>query len=277
MIRGRTISIYGDSGAGKTTLIGEYAKDVWKRRKLKTYLHATDLGGADSIQPLINLGVVEYDQMPQGADPWVWIDERVKHPTRPDEGARAFDSGTSMGEQLLQAVRKSDWKVGTQATQKFKVTNGLSVEANNPAHYGIIQGFLLEKMWDSTWIANDGTDLIWTFAVERGENEENVPIVGPKVAGKALTAAMPKWFKYTFRVVSIPVSGSAPRHVLYIQEQPGENGLAVSFGNARYPLDADTPLPATIEPASLVEALRLIENGQEEAQANLAAELGIDI
>lgn len=277
MIRGRTISLYGDSGAGKTTLAGEYAKEKYKSEKLFSYLNSADLGGADSIQPLINLGVVKLHAMEAGADPFVWINDAVSHPRREGEGCRIFDSGTSMGEALLQAVRKSDWKVGTQATQKFKVAAGLNVEANNQAHYGIVQSFLLEMMWKSTWIANEGVDVIWTFAVERGENEESVPIVGPKVAGKALTAAMPKWFKYTFRVVSIPVSGSAPRHVLYIQEQPGENGLAVSFGNARYPLDADTPLPATIEPASLVEALRLIENGQDEAQANLAAELGITL
>lgn len=277
MIRGRTISLYGDSGAGKTTLGGEYAKHKFKTEKLRTYLHSADLGGADSIQPLINLDVVRLAAIGPSDDPFVWINDAVSRPRQDEEGCRIFDSGTSMGEALLQAVRKSDWKVGTQATQKFKVAAGLNVEANNQAHYGIVQSFLLEMMWKSTWIANEGVDVIWTFAVERGENEESVPIVGPKVAGKALTAAMPKWFKYTFRVVSIPVSGSAPRHVLYIQEQPGENGLAVSFGNARYPLDADTPLPATIEPASLVEALRLIENGQDEAQANLAAELGIDI
>lgn len=277
MIRGRTISLYGDSGAGKTTLGGEYAKHKFKTEGLRTYLNSADLGGADSIQPLINLDVVRIATPGVDDDPFVWINNAVSRPRQPEEGCRIFDSGTSMGEALLQQVRKSNWKVGTQATQKFKVAENLSVEANNQAHYGIVQSFLLEMMWKSTWIANEGVDVIWTFAVERGENEENIPIVGPKVAGKALTAAMPKWFKYTFRVVSIPVAGSAPRHVLYIQEQPGENGLAVSFGNARYPLDADTLLPATIEPASLVEALRLIENGQEEAQANIARELGIEL
>ena len=49
----------------------------------------------------------------------------------------------------------------------------------------------------------------------------------------------------------------------------------MGFGNARYSLDASTPLPLSVEPASLVEALRLIEGGAEEAESNLRLELGL--
>ena len=52
-------------------------------------------------------------------------------------------------------------------------------------------------------------------------------------------------------------------------------GLATSFGNARYPLDATSILPPYIEPASLTEALRLIELGQAEAEDVLRQELGV--
>ncbi len=116
---------------------------------------------------------------------------------------------------------------------------------------------------------------MWTFSTDRGEKADDTPILGPKLAGKALTAAVPKWFRYTFRIVSIPMVDSTPRHVLYLHEQSENNGTVTGFGNARYPLAAQTPLPECIEPASLITALEMIENGQEEADAVLREELGL--
>lgn len=282
--RGKSISLYGDTGSGKTTLAGEYAKYVRKTRGKNTAYFLSDLGGVESISPLVRLGVIDLHELGPEDDPWIWIDHAVsgRNPAgeslSDDIGLVVYDSGTSQGEALLDKIKLSNWKIGTQNTQKFKVTHGgqgIDVAANNEAHYGVVQGFLLSAMWKSSWLTRKGIDVLWTFSVHRGENSESEPVIGPKVAGKALTPAMPKWFNYTFRVVSIPVAGSAPRHVLYLQEQPGENGLATSFGNSRYPIDADTLLPATVEPASLVEAFTLIGNGHAEADANIARELGL--
>jgi hypothetical protein len=108
----------------------------------------------------------------------------------------------------------------------------------------------------------------------RGEKQDDTPVLGPMVAGKALTPAIPKWFRYTFRLVSVPTTqGQAPRHLLYLQEQPDFGGTGMSFGNARYPIDAITPLPAVIEPASIIEAMELIEKAEAEAEEVLRKEL----
>ena len=61
--------------------------------------------------------------------------------------------------------------------------------------------------------------------------------------------------------------------LLHLQEKTELSGLGMSFGNSRYPLDATTPLPASIEPASLSEFWRLLQQGQDEALANLSSEL----
>lgn len=276
--QGRTIALYSDTGGGKTTLAGEYAKYVWKSRSLHTVLRTSDRGGYASIAPLVRAGIIRAESLGPADDPWIYVDEGCQpgHYAE-DVGCVVIDSGTSLGEALLTACSHSEFQIGQQKTQKFTVSRGaksLNVSINNEAHYGVVQGFLLDAIWKSTWLTTRGIDVIWTFSVHRGEEQDRTPILGPKLAGKALTAAIPKWFEYTFRISSIPVEGAEPIHRLYLSEHPELSGLGHAFGNARYPLGS-TPLPAYIEPASLVGAIELIERGQTEADEMLKAELGI--
>jgi hypothetical protein len=276
---GRSIALYGDSGSGKTTQAGEMAKFVWKSRKKRTKLYTSDRGGHESIKPLVKLGIIDVDDLGPDDDPWIWIDSSVSgKDLDPDVGLVINDSGTSHGEALLTACSHADFQIGQQKTQRFNVNRGnktLNVSINNEAHYGVVQNFLLDAIWKSTWLTRRGIDVLWTFSVHRGEEQDRTPILGPKLAGKALTAAIPKWFGYTFRIASLPQEGSGPRHVLYTAEHPELAGLGHSFGNARYPLDARTDLPAEIEPASLPGVFELIDNGQQEAEDKLREELGL--
>jgi len=279
MDNGVTIGLYGDTGAGKTTLAGEYAKHKRKQTGKGTVLHTCDRGGYESIRPLCRAGIITAVELGPDDDPWIWTDSAASGShVDPDKHALAiYDSGTSMAEALLTAAHKSTFQIGQQRTQSFAVARGaktLNVSINNEAHYGVVQGFLLDAIWKSTWLTRRGVDVLWTFSVHRGEEQDRTPILGPKLAGKALTAAIPKWFQYFFRVTSVPGDG-APQHVLHLTEASELAGLGHSFGNARYPLDATTPLPATIEPASLVRAIELIHAGQQEADEKLKEELGL--
>jgi hypothetical protein len=275
---GRTIGLYGDTGAGKTTLAGEYAKHTYKTKGKKTVLSTCDRGGYESISTLERLKVMDVHSLGPTDDAWIWVDDAASGKGITDEvGLAIYDSGTSMSEALLSACSHADFQIGQQRTQKFTVSKGaktLNVAINNEAHYGVVQGFLLDAIWKSTWLTARGVDVLWTFSVHRGEEQDRTPILGPKLAGKALTAAIPKWFQYFFRVTSIPVAGEAPRHILHLTEAEELAGLGHSFGNARYPLGV-TPLPPTIEPASLVGAIDLIERGQAEADELAKAELGL--
>ena len=276
MYIGRTIALYGDTGAGKTAQIGEYAKYVYKTRGKKTLLLASDMGGYDTIAPLVRAGVVCVRELDPTSDPWIWINEAINGSQLTDEiGCVAFDSATSQSEALLTSCHQSLVQIGQQRTQRFTVSQGkqnLTVSINNEAHYGVVQGFMLDAIWKSTWLTRKGVDVLWTFSVHRGEEQDRTPILGPKLAGKALTAAIPKWFKYTFRIVSIPADGAPPTHRLYLTEHSELAGMGHSFGNSRQPLDS-TPLPAYIEPASIIEAMRLIEAAQKEADERLILEL----
>jgi energy-coupling factor transporter ATP-binding protein EcfA2 len=282
MPSGRTIALYGDSGSGKTTQAGEYAKFVRRTRGKNAVLFSSDMGGFDSISSLVRLGVATPVELGPDDDPWIWIDEAVSGSgLSSDVGLVIFDSATSQSEALLSACAHSDWQIGQRPSQKFTVSRGkgndkrnLVVPSNTDAHYGIVQSFMLDAIWKSTFLTRKGIDVIWTFSVHRSEEQDRTPILGPKLAGKALTAAIPKWFRYTFMLASIPVDGEAPRHVLYTTEHQELSGMGHSFGNARYPLGV-SPLPAIIEPASLVAAIEMIEAGQAEADALNKAELGL--
>jgi hypothetical protein len=271
--------LYGDTGSGKTTQAGEYAKHIRKTRGRNTILNIADRGGYESVRPLVRAGVVSVNELGPDDDPWIWTNAAVSGGgLSADTGLAIFDSGTSISEALLSACSKADFQIGQQRTQKFIVAKGketLNVAINNEAHYGVVQGFMLDAIWKSTWLTRRGVDVLWTFSVHRGEEQDRTPILGPKLAGKALTAAIPKWFTYTFRVASVPGQGDeAPKHVLYTAEHSELAGLGHSFGNSRIPLGVD-PLPAVVEPASLSTVFEMIADRQVAADAALKAELGL--
>lgn len=278
-MRGKTIALYGDTGTGKTTQIGEYAKELFRTERKKTLLISADLGGHDSIRSLIRLGIIKVVSPTEGGDPWLWVNNATSGAELDsDVKLIAFDSATSIAESILNIITKTPGKVGQQSTQRFTVGSGsgsLTVGANNESHYGLVQSFMLDQIWRSTWLSSKSYDVLWSFGLDRSERVDASLVVGPKLAGHALTSQIPKWFNFTFRLVSVPVLGAPARHILYLQEQPDLNGAGVSFGNPRYPIGATTELPAIIEPASLVEALRLIEAGQEEAYLRDKEELGL--
>jgi hypothetical protein len=275
---GKTFCLYGDSGSGKTTQGGELAKHVWKTRKKKAVLNTADRGGYESVKPLEKLGLLSPNELGPDDDPWIWIDDAISGKNCSDDvGLAIFDSGTSFAEQLLSACSHADFQIGQQRTQRFAVSKGtrsLNVSINNEAHYGVVQGFLLGRHLEIHMAYRRGIDVLWTFRVHRGEEQDRTPILGPKLAGKALTAAIPKWFKYTFRVASIPQDSAEPIHRLYLTEYPELAGLGHSFGNSRQPLGVE-PLPPYIEPASLPTALELLSKSQEEAEQLLKDELGL--
>jgi len=282
---GRTIALFGDSGSGKTTQIGDRAKAIFAATGRKTHLYSADPGGWDSIDPLVRLGIIVPHKMLPDDSPWIWITAACEGAglNVADVGLIAFDSAPSMGEALLMScaeMAKEGEDVGGRPAPKLVVgrkgTKPVRIGTNTDSHYLVAQTFMLSAIRRSTWLAmDDGPDVLWTFLVNRGERADEMPILGMKVVGKAasLTATLPKEFQYTFRIASLPQGDLPPVHRLYLQET--HEGQAISFGNARYPLDARTPLPAYIEPASVSQAITLIERGQEEAEAALREELNL--
>src|SRR5689334_8721312 len=72
-----SILLFGNTGSGKTAQIGELAEYYFKKDKKTTRLYAADPGGWITIDPYIELGIIEL--VPYfGDNPWFWIDNAVR-------------------------------------------------------------------------------------------------------------------------------------------------------------------------------------------------------
>lgn len=277
MPSGRTVALYGLSGTGKTTQVGEHAKFVWKTSGKRTEYYAADMGGFDAIEHLAELGILLPRFLEPDADVWTWINDAVTAEPGGDVGARAIDSATSVAESLLAVCAKAaaaGQQIGQQKVFTLTIptkSGPVKIGMNNESQYGLVQGYMLDMMRRSTWTARrTGVDFLWTFGEHRAENPNDSQIIGPRLVGKALTGSIPKELRYTLRMVSEPQPSGAPLHQMWIQEKAELNGN--SFGNARFPLAASTVLPAMIEPASISKFWELVDTGKAEAlQADKAA------
>lgn len=286
-----TILIYGDTGDGKTALIGELAEHEIATRGKITRLYSADRGGWLTIQPYVNLGIIEAHAVGD-YDPWVWINKCVQGQvpdgkggwTKPDNsnvGLWAFESITSIADSVMSWMAQASGRgvnIGGQGAFNFKVGEGkdqMTIGTNNQGHYTVAQQRVLEEVWRSQNLAGDF--LVWTASARRAADADtNAQILGPQVAGKALTSEVPRWFNYTFRVSAQPQLNAAPKHVLYLEDHVDQQAsMAKGLGNARMPLaGTGVKVPFSLEPASIVTALKHLEERQKAAESDIQKRLG---
>ncbi len=292
-----SILLYGDSGDGKTALIGEYAESEYIRTKGGiTRLYAADPGGYVTIQPYVNLGIVDVIDLRGMPYPWEWADKIAKGMVPNDKGrwvvdaARnkkvicwAFEGATAIGETLLQdasAKAKAGVQIGGQAAPRFQERAqvgddpGHAVTGNSPAHYGQVQSQLVSSMTESFYLP--GT-VIWTATARRAGDGDNptATVLGPQFAGAKLTSEGPRMFVYTMRVTAEPGNAllkTASKHRLLLEDHtdassPGAKGL----GNSRLPIGAERPTVLSIEPASIVGALKMLGEVRDATEKKIAA------
>lgn len=278
------------TGDGKTALVGELAEFEWRTQQKVTRVYNGDPGGWATIQPYVDLGIVDMIDCIGRPNPWEVMDAIAKGKVPalggkwivdPERNARtgiyAYEGFTGFGDILMQDLAKKAAQgvnIGGQAPAvKFK-DGEVSVAGNAPAHYGNAQVQLTMAAQESFHLEADY--VVWTALARRAsDNDTNATILGPQIVGKALTSEAPRWFVYTFRVQATPpdpVMKTAGKHVLYHEDHtditmPGAKGL----GNSRRPLDA--PSLGPIEPASLVTALSMIASGAAQAMGVIRGRL----
>jgi hypothetical protein len=281
-VRKRTVLLYGRTRSGKSTQIGELAEHVYKTEGKKTRLYSADRGGIGPIQPHIDMGLIEVVE--QGdSDPWIFLNKAVRGFVRDDKGKWvagkntdigmfAFESMTSFADSLMASMAKKAGEginIGGGANVSFSVMGdgeSLKVSGSNMAHYMIGQSRITEEVWESQKLPASSF-VLWTASVSKDEDATSSgKVLGPQVCGKALTSEVPRWFQLTFRIDALPAQNGKPeRHILYLGNSIDINsGNAVGLGNTRTPLGAPD-LPPTIEPASLVKAIQLIDTASTTA------------
>lgn len=279
----KTILLYGRTRSGKSTQIGEVAEFVHSTTGGKrTRLYTADKGGFDPVRPYVDLGIIEVVEMGD-TDPWIFLNKAVRGYVRDpvhqkwiladnsNIGMYAFESMTAFADALMTSMAQMAAKnvnIGGGSNISFSVSGDdetLKVSGNNMAHFGVCQNKITEEVWQSQRL--DAPYIMWTASVSKDDDlTASGKVLGPAVIGKALTHEVPRWFNLTFRIDAVPAQGGkGERHILYLGNHVDQNaGNAVGLGNTRVPMDA-TALPPTIEPASVVGALRLIERSNDQA------------
>src|SRR5688500_1136605 len=74
----KTILLYGDTGTGKTPLIGQYAEEKFKKTGLKTRVYTGDPGGWITIRPHVKAGIIEIVNLVDMPRPWEWMGQITK-------------------------------------------------------------------------------------------------------------------------------------------------------------------------------------------------------
>lgn len=272
-------------------MIGELAENLFKTKGLKTRLYTADRGGYDSIMPYIQLGVIEVVEM-GATDPFIFLNNAVKGNVRglnnkwvpgleKSIGMYAFESMTAFGDELMSWMATKSGEglnIGGGSNTSFIAKDGddiVKVSGSNMAHYGVAQARITKEVWQSQKLPAEY--VVWTASVAKDEDTTTSgKVLGPLVCGKALTAEIPRWFGYTFRMDCIPAqNGKGERHILYLGNSVDVgSGNAIGLGNTRTSLDSPE-LPPTIEPASVVKALELIDGGRDVALDKVRARLGM--
>lgn len=276
----KTILLYGRTRSGKSTQIGELAEHVFNTTGKKTRVYTIDRGGFDPIQPYIDLGIIEVVAQ-EDTDVWIFLNKASHGFVRGADGKwvpgvndgiglYAFESMTSFADAMMASLAdqsSTGQNVGGGSNISFTVTGDgetIKVGGANVVHYGVVQTRITNEVWASQRLPGD---VLWTASVSKDDDQVTTgKVLGPAIVGKALTAEVPRWFGLTFRIDAVPAQQGKPeRHILYLGNSVDLTaGNAVSLGNTRVPLDA-VELPASIEPASIVKAIGMIEGGYKQA------------
>ena len=277
-----SVLLFGDTGHGKSTLIAELIEELYVTTGSTAVVFLADRGSIKPYKILRDHGAVTV-YTPQG-NPWMWMHHALRGEVRTGDGkyesvaqegvglivhegltayaellmsamATMSSNGTNIGGEgawnVILRAGKDQWKAGT----------------SNMAHYGMAQLQIREGVLSP----KPPVPHIYTAGVRRGESAANTPVLGPLVVGEALPGQLPRWMDYTFRC-----SMTGGKYYLHLSphtdQQLGPRTVVLS--NPRLPkAGTSVEVPPSIEPASLVKALRILAAREAAAAKELTARL----
>ena len=281
--------LIGDTGAGKTTQIGEVAIYIAATEDKPTVLFTIDRGGLQPLKPQIKKGIiipVTYDGV---TDPTVWVSHALRGEAKEGgkwvnyiekygAGFAAEEGLTAFSEYILMSLSEHSAKnpgaaVGGDSAWIYEAVDGgekIRIASNTMSHYGVVQLKIMQEIWKQ----NIGVASLWTAILDRQPDAiGGGGILGAKAVGKQLTPQAPRWFDYTMRINNVPAESGPARHVLYLEAHLDKQAKGAKvIANARLPLvgGEEAPVPEIYDPASLVNALLAIK------KRNVAGMSGID-
>ncbi len=207
--------VFGESGDGKTALLGDAAEYYYKKTGLPSLLVSSDPGGWDTVQAHVTAGVILPFKLIRERPNPMWDMELLVRGHRPknladplsplspepvldDIAAIFFDGITSMCEVLFEwhlhsitvaggTVTPGDVKIGGLAKENFIFAGPThSRRISSQTDYGEIQKTARGLL---NAAARTRKPIIFTALPCKGEDDNSRPINGPMFVGKALTGS----------------------------------------------------------------------------------------
>lgn len=288
--------LVGDSSSGKSTQAAELARALWEKAQLKTRWYCL----SDNYEPAlpgVEAGYIEIvDMRGIGQAPY-WLPRIAqgtvaevaglkenaagdmvpfgKFQKAPAEGIGlfVFDSLTGISDQLMADYAdysKAGVNIGGGGSYNYDVGSAdwggvEKMGSNNQSHYGEAQRALLrfaDKV--NQWSAWTGAMVLCTATMRRDSTEGGQPLLGPQLAGKALTSEYPRKFTYCANLVRVAQPGKTEmEHELRFDTVLDlKAGGAMMIGNNRLPLKAKGKVPSVYRPADLVKAYGDVVNAR---------------
>lgn len=210
--------VYGKSGSGKTTWWLKLAKHIWETEKKKTRCYH-GMGGAETIYAAIDQGelpeeaisILDYTFLPNATETarfccegkWKTDVGNWESTIPNDIGLFVYEGLTQICnyemDELKQLAAEGKGKFGQDTPIMFQSGN-MKCGGNPPSHFGIVQRDILKLIEETRrlpgWV-------IWTAHERDAEDKETQEkLVGPDVAGKALTSKIGGSFGNTIHLDS---------------------------------------------------------------------------
>lgn len=279
---GENLLLYGKTGSGKTTQLVELIKRMATKEK-PARIYLTDGGSAVAYKPLVAKGICQLEIYRDPLDRFIWIDNAVQGNVLREgkyvDGDPSnlsligFESLSGQGDLVLNALGQqaaAGQNVGGEPAPALKIMaegKQITIPSGSRTHYLVAQRWLLEKVWQSfalpcptVWTAHED---IATLDKKHPDGDKTLEtsaglgirgIIGPMIAGSALTKELPKYFIFTFRL-STRVTEVAKKHIMFTGHH--KDGQLEGLANSRTPLNSKVGL--IIEPTDVAATLLQIQ------------------
>lgn len=225
--------VYSNTGVGKTSWVGSWARWVKKETGKGVLYYTAEIGNVDTIGDLVDSGlltVVDIGSMAYPAEALEYATNGFTFtsdgkPIAPSSdlyevyGGFAYEGGTSFGECLLEELRVKSAKneiIGAEKAPQQYTSGELKIAGSNQTHYGIVQGRLRRAIQASLKLP---VHIIWTCREVKVSDEDKASgfkeIYGPQLVGNAMTPHIPSWFGKTIHLDVVKQGTSTVRKAFY--------------------------------------------------------------
>ena len=231
----KSVIIWGDSGAGKTSQIGFMAKRVWREHHKRTRLISADGGAWAPIQPEIDMGLIEAWAVPpiDGKSIAIfrklsigWFPEKredgklvLKPPTTEtfrEFGMIAWDGLTAVADRVFRDMQQSGLRLGKDEASAALIEGDADLGGQEKIFPATQSMFLFTQKECRMYVDNCNTlpveRTLWSALESKGEEVVGKDVIyGPMLVGSAATGKIPAWFGDCLHLESLFVEKTDPQ------------------------------------------------------------------